>query len=302
MVVSAAAGLRSVGQPRAAVPTWAVEGEGILRLRTRWICRWVASLRMTKLWVTREKEVGKIMSVELESMAVAMPVVPGHPNRTSFRGVLTVVDVPSKRAPSGSKGHVVLLTRKAAEAALPSLLGMGLDYAPTFDRHDVRRKVGVITQAEVVGRNLEISGFLYARDFPDVVEEIVTAARGDAKAKKPIRPRGSELQAVSETRQGWLCELAKTQSWKASVSHAMERMRKFATNSEVGRDSGGIAVQAGASTPVNRELGMSYEVTDVELVDKRARVWMLTRVTFTGAAILRRDKAAYPDTWIEIST
>jgi len=46
---------------------------------------------------------------------------------------------------------------------------------------------------------------------------------------------------------------------------------------------------------------MSYEVTDVELVDARARVWMLTKVTFTGAAILRRDKAAYPDTWIEIS-
>jgi len=25
-------------------------------------------------------------------------------------------------------------------------------------------------------------------------------------------------------------------------------------------------------------------------------------VTFTGAAILRRDKAAYQDTWIELST
>jgi hypothetical protein len=27
---------------------------------------------------------------------------------------------------------------------------------------------------------------------------------------------------------------------------------------------------------------------------------MLTAVTFTGAAILRRDKAAYRDTWIEL--
>jgi hypothetical protein len=235
-------------------------------------------------------------------MAVAMPVVPGHPNRTAFRGVLTVVDVASKRAPSGSKGHVVLLTRKAAEAALPSLLGMALDYAPTFDRHDVRRKVGVITQAEVVGRNLEISGFLYARDFPDVVEEIVTAARGEAKPKIPIRARGSELQAVSEVRQGWLCELAKTRSWKASVSSAMERMRKMKAT-KVDRDGVGseVLAQAGVAA-VNRELGMSYEVTDVELVDKRARVWMLTKVTFTGAAILRRDKAAYPDTWIELST
>jgi hypothetical protein len=248
------------------------------------------------------RETGKIMSVELESMAVAMPEVPGHPNRTAFRGVLTVVDVASKRAPSGSKGHVVLLTRKAAEAALPSLLGMALDYAPTFDRHDVRRKVGVITQAEVVGRNLEISGFLYARDFPDVVEEIVTAARGDAKVKKPVRARGSELQAVSEVRLGWLRELAGTRSWKTSVSSAMEQMRKLTATRELARDSRTVVVQAGASAAENRELGMSYEVTDVELVDNRARVWMLTKVTFTGAAILRRDKAAYPDTWIELST
>src|SRR5579859_929021 len=228
------------------------------------------------------------MSVELESMAVAMPVVPGHPNRTAFRGVLTVVDVASKRAPSGSKGHVVLLTRKAAEAALPSLLGMALDYAPTFDRHDVRRKVGVITQAEVVGRNLEISGFLYARDFPDVVEEIVTAARGNAKSKMPARAKGAELQAVSEVRQGWLHDLAKTRSWKSSVSSAMERVRKLTAKSEVETGSD-VAVQAGTSATVNRELGMSYEVTDVELVDKRARAWMLTKVTFTGAAILQME-------------
>jgi hypothetical protein len=45
---------------------------------------------------------------------------------------------------------------------------------------------------------------------------------------------------------------------------------------------------------------MSYEVTDVRLADANARVWTLTKVTFTGAAILRRDKAAYRDTWIEL--
>lgn len=50
-----------------------------------------------------------------------------------------------------------------------------------------------------------------------------------------------------------------------------------------------------ASTP---GLGLSYEVTDVRLADESAQVWMLEKVTFTGAAILRRDKAAYRDTWI----
>ena len=45
------------------------------------------------------------MMIELKSMAVAMPEVAGHPNRRAFRGVLTMVDVPSQRAPSGAKGH-----------------------------------------------------------------------------------------------------------------------------------------------------------------------------------------------------
>ena len=44
----------------------------------------------------------------------------------------------------------MLLTRTATEQALPSLLGMALDYAPTLDRHDARRKVGIITRAELL--------------------------------------------------------------------------------------------------------------------------------------------------------
>src|SRR5579871_5367525 len=106
------------------------------------------------------------MNLELESMAVEMPEVEGHPNRVDFRGVLTIVDVPSQAAPGGANGSRVLLTRRAAEAALASLIGMALDYSPEFDGHDARRKVGVITSADVIGRNLEIGGYLYARDFP----------------------------------------------------------------------------------------------------------------------------------------
>jgi hypothetical protein len=165
-------------------------------------------------------------TIELESMAIEIPAVAGHPNREPFRGVLTLVDVPSDRAPSGSRGHRVVLTRSAAEAALPSLLGMALDYAPSFDRHDAQRKVGIITQAEIVGRSLELGGYLYAKDFPEIVEEIGRAPR--------------------------------------------------------------------------TTLGMSYEITGATIADLRATIWTLTEVTFTGAAILRRDKAAYRDTWIEL--
>src|SRR5271156_441988 len=112
------------------------------------------------------------MGLSLESMAIAMPAVHGHPNRAEFRGVLTVVDAASDKSPSGARGHRVLLTRRAAEAAIPSLMGMGLDYSPALDRHDARRKIGVITRAEIVGRMIEVAGFLYARDFPEIVKKI----------------------------------------------------------------------------------------------------------------------------------
>lgn len=176
------------------------------------------------------------MNIELEAMAIEVPEVEGHPNRDAFQGVLTLVDVASDRPPQGSDGHRVVLTKKAAEEALPSLLGMALDYAPTLDRHDVRRKVGVITSAEIVGRTLELKGFLYGHDFPEIVREI------ERRGRKP-GPYGS----------------------------------------------------AG-------ELGMSYEVTETNVVDKKAAVWILTRVVFTGAAILKRDKAAYGKTWIEMES
>ena len=65
-----------------------------------------------------------------------------------------------------------MLPRSAAEAALASLLGMGLDYAPSLDRHDTRRKIGVITRADIVGKRLELGGYLFAKDFPEIVREI----------------------------------------------------------------------------------------------------------------------------------
>jgi hypothetical protein len=174
------------------------------------------------------------MGLSLESMAIEMPAVHGHPNRVGFRGVLTIVDVASDKSPSGARGHRVLLTRRAAEAAMPSLMGMALDYSPALDRHDARRKIGVITRADIVGRVIEVGGFLYARDFPEIVAEIGRPGR------------------------------------------------------------------RGASVSAGPGLGMSYEITDALVEDITASVWVLSRVTFTGAAVLRRDKAAYRSTWIEL--
>jgi len=228
------------------------------------------------------------MTIELESMAVEMPEVKGHPNRVGFRGVLTVVDVPSERAPSGSDGKRVLLTKKAAEAAIPSLIGMAVDYAPSLDRHDARRKVGVITSADLVGRNLEVSGYLYAKDFPEIVEEIGRMGRRAVE--------GVGLQASGEGTK-----------LRASLAGAVKEIRRLihSARSGVGRERAAVTLRA--ETPLvlmaaagAGSLGMSFEVTKVNVLNRNARVWKLIEVTFTGAAILRKDKAAFQDTWIEL--
>jgi len=181
------------------------------------------------------------MNIDIESMAIEMPRVAGHPNREQFCGVLTLVDVASDRAPAGARGHRVVLTRAAAEAGLASLLGMALDYSPNLDRHDTRRKIGVITRAEIKGRKLELGGYLFAKDFPEIVKHIRRGGQG-RQLSASTGPKASNLPS----------------------------------------------------------LGMSYEIADARVADLRAKVWTLTQVTFTGAAILRRDKAAYEETWIEM--
>ena len=178
------------------------------------------------------------MNLQVEAMAVAMPDVAGHPNRLPFRGVLTLVGVASQRSPSGARGHRVMLTRAATETALPSLLGMALDYAPSLDAHDAQRKIGIITEADIVPMpqsktptstgQLAVSGYLFAHDFPEVVNEI------------------------------------RSQS--------------------------------------DSTLGMSYEIANATVPNQQAAIWAVTDFTFTGAAVLRRDKAAYPQTWIQIGT
>jgi hypothetical protein len=60
-----------------------------------------------------------------------------------------------------------MMLRSAAEAALPSLLGMAVDITPEFDGHDAQAKIGVITGATIEGSDLRIEGFVYAADFPE---------------------------------------------------------------------------------------------------------------------------------------
>jgi hypothetical protein len=116
----------------------------------------------------------------------------------------------------------VVLTKQAAEAALPSLLGMAVDYKAGWDGHDARQKCGIITSAHLDGSRLLVGGFLFARDYPEMEAKV------------------GNLTAGSDT-----------------------------------------------------TMGMSYELADAHVADMREPVWKLTRATFTGAAILLREKAAY---------
>jgi hypothetical protein len=166
--------------------------------------------------------------MRLEAMALTIPHVHDHPNRVPFEGVLTVVNTASDKAPSGARGHRVMLTREAVEKALPSLLGMAVDYRPGWDGHDARCKIGILTEADLKEKNLVVKGYLYARDFPDVAKQI--------------------------------------------EAHAPDA------------------------------LGMSYELADARVEDMRANIWKLTRVTFTGAAILLREKAAYRQTCFRMAS
>jgi len=165
--------------------------------------------------------------MRLEGLAVTLPEVASHPNRVEFEGVLTLIDEASNRPPSGARGHRVILTRSAAMAALPSLLGMGVDHAPAWDGHDARRKCGIITQADIEGSRLRVSGYLFAKDFPEVQQHILRSRPGT--------------------------------------------------------------------------MGMSYELSDAHVADMNAEIWSLTRATFTGAAILLREKAAYRNTSFQLT-
>lgn len=104
------------------------------------------------------------------SVAIELPLVDGHPNRIPFEGCLTLIDVASDQAPTGARGHRVLLTRAAAVSALPSLLGMAIGYRTGWDGHNARQKIGIITAASLGARELTVSGFVFGKDFPEVAK------------------------------------------------------------------------------------------------------------------------------------
>ena len=166
------------------------------------------------------------LDTPLSAMALAIPAHDSHPNRLPFSGVLTRLDEASDKAPHGSKGRKVVMRAEAAEKALGSLLGMGVNYMASQDGHDVKAKVGVITAADIRDNAVHVDGFIYASDFPE--------------------------------------EAARIQSDKDS-------------------------------------LGFSWELANIFVASLDADPLVITDCVFTGAAILRKDKAAYAKTSLTAS-
>src|SRR6266404_3255611 len=168
----------------------------------------------------------RLKAISLSAMALNISTDDGHPNKMPFSGILVRLDEPSDAAPTGSHGRKIIVTTAAAKKALSSLLGMAVGFTPSLDGHDVKNKIGIITSADIVGSAIQIAGFIYAANHPEIASTI--------KAQKSA-------------------------------------------------------------------LGFSFEAQRLAILDSSADVLTITDLAFTGAAIIRRDKAAYTTTSIAAS-
>ena len=240
------------------------------------------------------------MTIELESMAVEMPEVEGHPNRDGFRGVLTLVDVPSERAPSGIAG-----TSGRADAEG----GGGGAAVADWDGARLCSVAGPARFAAESGSDHERGDRgTKSGDWADTCMRKIFL-RSWRRSRRPGASAGFIDFGQSGPR---IC----CGRCSLRTSEEGSGLRTSSSGSRESRFDGGsfdieqpaekhpdmvLRAQAAAVSRSEKELGMSYEVTDVEVVDRERGCGCLTQVMFTGAAVLRREKAAYQDTWIELS-
>ncbi|AIQ70367.1 hypothetical protein [Paenibacillus graminis] len=98
-----------------------------------------------------------------------------HPNKIPFKCALFAVDQPSDGSPSGADGKLIRISSSVCDQYLQTFVGMALniDYTAGMADHDPRFKVAVIDKAY---RSMDgyawIDGYIYGKDFPDVVATI----------------------------------------------------------------------------------------------------------------------------------
>lgn len=138
-------------------------------------------------------------AIALRAMALNVPETPDHPNKRPFSGILTRLDEPSDEPPNGTGGRLSVLTRVAAEAALTTLLGMAIDATASLTAHAETRKIGIITTANIVGNEIAIEGFFYAKDFPDEMRTI-TAQKANLGFSFELTPTSHTITAENHYR------------------------------------------------------------------------------------------------------
>jgi len=117
-------------------------------------------------------------TIEFNEISFDSSLDRSHPNKMLFKGILLFLDQPSQQPPHGSEGHQIEVPKEAAEHALKSLVGMGINYKPDLEGHDPKKKIGVISKAWIEGNKVEVEGIIWPKDFPEAVRAL-RANRGD---------------------------------------------------------------------------------------------------------------------------
>jgi hypothetical protein len=108
-------------------------------------------------------------SVSMSDIDLDSTELKDHPNALPFSGTLLRLDEPSQQPPHGAESHSIYVPTRVAEERLKTLPGMGINYEDDLTGHNVKRKVGVITDASISGKDVKVKGLIWKKDFPEAV-------------------------------------------------------------------------------------------------------------------------------------
>ena len=109
------------------------------------------------------------------------------PNRRPFKAVLFRADVSSVRTPLGGRRAVRIHPSALKALDLDKLIGLPIHVVPTLDHHWIETdgenpqfiSIGAIVSVAMIGDGDAIigEGYLWDRDFPDIVQKVVEAGK-----------------------------------------------------------------------------------------------------------------------------
>jgi len=91
-------------------------------------------------------------------------------NRIAWHGTLLRVGIASDQPPQGSESHRILISKELAQRKCKDLLQMPINCAFNLAQHQKPAILGIIRQASVEGDALVVSGWLWSKNRPDLVE------------------------------------------------------------------------------------------------------------------------------------